>query len=217
MTFAQAAQKAIELAGKFDGHELPNDVNAFTKASATALAGQGLMGVARDNYGREGTSKSYVAGFAEVEVDVETGAFQIVDFVAVADVGTVLHPRNLQGQTYGGLMLGIGHAIGQHWVYDQHFGVPVAKRFYQTKPPSILDAPAKFTFAALDIPDPQTPVGVRGVGEAPVGAGFGAVVNAIADAVGHDVFHRAPVTADLILAALEAGGKAAHEPLTANI
>src|SRR5919202_3113323 len=50
MTLAQAAQKAIDLGGKYDGHELPKDVNAVTKASATALAGQGLMGVARDKY-----------------------------------------------------------------------------------------------------------------------------------------------------------------------
>ena len=54
MTLAQAAQKAIELGGKFDGHELPEDINAVTKTSATALAGQGLMGVARDNYPRDG-------------------------------------------------------------------------------------------------------------------------------------------------------------------
>jgi CO/xanthine dehydrogenase Mo-binding subunit len=216
MTLAQAAQKAIELGGKFDGHEVPEDVNAFTKTSAAALAGQGLMGVARDNYGRQGTSKSYVAGFAEVEVDIETGAYQILDYVAVADVGTVLHPRNLGGQIFGGIMLGIGHAIGQKWVYDQHYGVPVAKRFYQTKPPTILDAPANFTYAALDIPDPETPVGVRGVGEAPVGAGFGAIVNAIAAAVGDEIFKRAPVTADMILTALEAG-RPTHEALTANV
>ncbi len=60
-------------------------------------------------------------------------------------------------------------------------------------------------WAALDMPDPETPVGARGVGEAPVGAGFGAVVNAIAAAVGDEVFRRAPVTADKILMALEAG------------
>ena len=47
MTLAQAAQKAIELGGKYDGHELPKDINPFTQESATALAGQGLMGVAR--------------------------------------------------------------------------------------------------------------------------------------------------------------------------
>jgi CO/xanthine dehydrogenase Mo-binding subunit len=215
MTFAQAAAKAIELGGRYDGHELPADINAFTKTSATALAGQGLMGVARDNYGREGASKSYVAGFAEVEVDVETGAYQVLDYLAVADVGTVLHPRNLGGQILGGAMLGIGHALGQKWVFDQHYGVAIGKRFYHNKPPSILDAP-RMQWAALDIPDPQTPVGSRGVGEAPVGAGFGAVVNAIAAAVGDEVFRRMPVTSDMILMALE-HGRPMHEALTANI
>jgi CO/xanthine dehydrogenase Mo-binding subunit len=41
-------------------------------------------------------------------------------------------------------------------------------------------------------------VGVRGVGEPPVGAGYGAVLNALANAVGHDVFRRFPVTSDMI-------------------
>ena len=216
MTLAQAAQKAIELGGKFDGHELPEDVNAYTKRSATALAGQGLMGVARDNYGRDGASKSSVAGFAEVEVDVETGAYKVLDFLAVADVGTVIHPRNLGGQILGGVMLGFGHAHAQHWVFDQQYGVAVARRFYQTKPPTILDAPAHMQWAAVEEPDPETPVGARGIGEAPVGAGFGAVVNAIAAAVGDEVFKRAPVTADKILLALE-NGRPMHEALAANV
>lgn len=216
MSLAQVAQRAIDLGGKYDGHELPSDVNALTKESATALAGQGLMGVARDNYGRDGTSKSYVAGFAEVEVDVETGKYRIIDFLAVADVGTVLHPRNVGGQILGGIVQGLGHVLGQKWVYDQQYGVALATRFYHTKPPSILDVPTNMQWAALDIPDPETPVGVRGVGEAPVGAGFGAVANAIAAAVGYEVFRRAPVTADMILTSLEAG-KPMHEPLTANV
>jgi CO/xanthine dehydrogenase Mo-binding subunit len=49
-----------------------------------------------------------------------------------------------------------------------------------------------------------------------VGAGFGAIVNAIADAVGDEIFRRAPVTADMILSALEAG-RPTHEALTANV
>ena len=216
MTFAQAAQKAIEIGGKFDGHELPSDINAYTKTSASALAGQGLVGVAKDSYPRDGVSKSYVAAFAEVEVDVETGAYRVLDLLAVSDCGTVLHPRNLGGQVLGGIMLGLGHARGQHWVYDQHFGVPLAKRLHHSKPPTILDAPVRMQWAALDIPDPETPVGARGMGESPVGAGFAAVANAIANAVGHDVFRRAPIMADMILMALEIG-KPAHEPLTANI
>jgi CO/xanthine dehydrogenase Mo-binding subunit len=216
MTLAQAAQKAIELGGKFDGHEVPNDINAVTKASAAALAGQGLMGVARDNYPRDGVSHSFVAGFAEVEVDLETGKYQIVDYLAVADVGTVIHPHALGGQVLGRSMLGIAHAIGQHWVYDQHYGMPVAKRFYQNKPPTILDAPQKMAWDALNIADPETPVGARGIGEPPVAAGCCAVLNALADAVGDDVFKRAPVLVGTLLAALDAG-KPVQEPLTANI
>src|SRR5262245_31371344 len=122
MTLAQAAQKAIDLGGEFDGHELPTDINAYTKASATALAGQGLMGVAHDAYRHDGSTHSFVSAFAEVEVDVETGKYHIVDYLAVADVGTVIHPHALGGQVLGRSMLGIGHAIGQHWVYNQHYG-----------------------------------------------------------------------------------------------
>jgi xanthine dehydrogenase molybdenum-binding subunit len=216
MTFAQAGQKAIELGGKYDGHEVPDDINAFTKRSVAALAGQGLIAVARDSYPRDGQTQSYVAGFAEVEVDVETGHYQILEYVAVADVGTVINPRSLRGQTLGGSMLGIGHAICQKWVYDQHYGVPLAKRFHYNKPPTILDAPLSMYAEGLGLPDPETPVGARGVGEPPVGAGFGSVMNAIAAAVGDEVFRRSPVTADIILTSLEAGRRT-HEALTAHI
>jgi xanthine dehydrogenase molybdenum-binding subunit len=216
MTFAQAAQKAIELGGKYDGHEAPEDINAFTKRSLPGLAGMGLVAVAKDSYPRDGQTQSYTVGYAEVEVDVETGHFQILEFAAVADVGTVINPRSLQGQTFGGVMLGIGHAISQKWVYDQHYGVPLAKRFHYNRPPTILDKPIEMKFAAVNLPDPETPVGARGVGEPPVGAGYGAVMNALVAALGPDVFRRSPVTADVILASLEAG-RIAHEPLTAHI
>jgi len=102
-------------------------------------------------------------------------------------------------------------------VTDQHYGVPLATRFYQNKPPTILDAPLNFSGDAVNIPDPETPTGVRGVGEPPVGAAYGAIMNAIADAVGDEVFRRSPVTPDIILNALENGGTRTHEALTAHI
>jgi CO/xanthine dehydrogenase Mo-binding subunit len=216
MTFAQAAQKAIELGGIYDGHELPKEINNFTKTSASALAGQGLMGVARDSYPRDGQTHSFVASFAEVEVDVETGKYVITDFLAVADVGTVIHPHSLGGQVLGRSMLGISHAIGQKTVYDQHYGVPLATRFYQNRPPTILDAPQKMAWDAVNLPDPETPVGARGIGEPPVGGACAAVLNALSDALGDEVFRRAPVTADVILASLEAG-RPVGEHLTAHI
>jgi CO/xanthine dehydrogenase Mo-binding subunit len=216
MTFAQAAKRAVEIGGAYDGHELPQAINAFTKASATALAGQGLMGVARDSYPRDGATHSFVASFAEVEIDVETGKYHIVDFLAVADVGTIINPRSLGGQILGRSMLGISHAIGQKTVYDQHYGVALATRFYQNRPPSILDAPQQMTWAALNIPDPESPVGARGIGEPPVGGACAAVLNAISDALGDEIFRRAPVTLDMILTSLEAGHPVT-EGLTAHI
>ena len=162
----------------------PDDIHPVTKASATALAGQGLMGVAKDNYPRDGDTYAFVVGFAEVEVDVETGKTTLVDYLAVADVGTVINPRSLHGQILGGINLGVGHALQQKWVYDQHYGVPLAKRFYHNKPLTILDIPATMHTLALGMPDPETPTGARGVGEPPVGAGYGSVMNAIASAVG---------------------------------
>lgn len=205
MSLAQAAQHAIQLGGIYDGHELPKDINKATAASATALAGQGLMGVAKDNYPHDGATFSFVASFAEVEVDLETGKYHILDFLAYADAGTVVHPAAFGGQVLGRSMLGIGHAIGQKWVYDPHYGVAVAKRFHHTKPPTILDAPANMAWAAVGIPDPETPVGARGIGEPPVGGGCCAILNALTDALGDEVIRRAPVTPDTILASLEAG------------
>jgi len=217
MTLAQVAQKAIELGGKFDGHEVPEDINNFTKNSVKALAGQGLIAVAKDNYKRDGQSQSYVAGFAAVEVDTETGVVKVLDYVAMGDVGTILNPRGLKGQLFGGSMLGLGHAKTQRWAYDQQYGLALARRFYQNRPPTILDAPMAFDADAVNLADPETPTGVRGVGEPPVGAAYGAIMNAIADALGDEIFRRSPVTPDIVLTALENGGKRTHEPLTAHI
>ena len=216
LTLAQAAQHAIQLGGVYDGHEAPADVNNMTKASVAALAGQGLVAAAKDKYPHDGATHSYVASFAEIEVDVETGKYYLVDFLAYADVGTVIHPAALGGQVLGRSVLGIGHALGQKWVFDPHYGVMVSKRFHHSKPPTILDVPVNMQWEALDIPDPETPVGARGVGEPPVGGGCASVLNALSDALGDEIFRRAPVNLDTILTSLEAGRPVQH-PLMAHI
>jgi xanthine dehydrogenase molybdenum-binding subunit len=216
MTLAQAAQHAIKLGGIYDGHEAPAEVNKVTKASIAALAGQGLIASAKDKFPHDGQSFSYVACFAEVEADVETGKYHITDYLAVADVGTVIHPKALGGQITGRSVLGIGHAIGQKWVFDPQYGHFVSRRFYHTKPPTILDVPVNMQWAALDMPDPETPVGARGIGEPPVGGGCGAILNALSDALGDEIYRRAPVNLDTILTALEAG-RPMQDPLTAHV
>jgi xanthine dehydrogenase molybdenum-binding subunit len=216
LSYAEAAKRAIELGGRYDGHELPADIHAMTKAAAARLTGLGIMGVAKDTYPRDGDTYSFVAGFAEVEVDVETGVVKLVDYLGVGDVGTVVNPRSLVAQINGGCCLGIAHALHQKIVYDPHYGLSLSPRFYNSRPQTILDVPATMHAVALQIPDPETPVGARGVGEPPVGAGFGAVLNAIADAVGVDAFRRAPVTADVVLMSLT-HGRRLHDPLRAHL
>ena len=216
LTYAEAARRAIELGGRFDGHELPADINPATKMAAGVLTGLGLMGVAKDNYPRDGDTYSFVIGFAEVEVDVETGKVTLVDYLGVGDVGTVINPRSLLAQINGGSCLGIAHALFQNLIYDPQYGLSLGRRFHNTRPLTILDIPSRLQADALGTPDPETPTGARGVGEPPVGAGYGAVMNAIADAVGVDVFRRAPVTSDIILMSLE-NGRRMHDPLRAHL
>jgi CO/xanthine dehydrogenase Mo-binding subunit len=216
MTFAKAAERAIQLGGVYDGHEVPKELNGMTKTSAANLAGLGLMGVARDNLPRDGSTYSFMAGFAEVEVDVETGVYHVVEYLGVVDVGTVIHPNGLAGQIHGGGIQGMGHLRSQKIVIDPHYGASLAKRLYNNKPPTMLDSPTKMTWAAVELPDPSNPIGAKGIGEPSVGAGGGSVLCALAEAVGYGLLQRTPVQPEMIMTSL-AAGKPAYEPLTAFI
>ncbi len=207
LSFAEAARAAIRRGGKYSGGVVPESLNDVTKRSVEGLAGEGLVAAAKDEYGREGSNFSWVVSFAEVELDVETGEIRILDLASTADCGTVIHPRSLAAQTNGGVVQGIGMAMSQRWVFDPKWGVSFSKRFYTARPPGILDVPRSPRFAAVGLPDPQTPVGAKGIGEPPVGAGEAAYVCAVADAMGGACLCRTPVTSDMILAELEGPGR----------
>ena len=132
------------------GRVLPGEREAFSGVGTPASCQRHRL-CAKDNYKRDGATYSFVAAFSEVEVDVETGVYHILDYHMVADVGTVIHPRALGGQILGRSILGIGHAIGHKWVYDQRYGVALAKRFYQNKPPTILDLPVNMGWSAVEL------------------------------------------------------------------
>ena len=215
MSFARAARRAITLRGKYSGYEMAEDLNAMTVASVGALRGQGLIGAAKDNYGREGSTWSFVVGFALVELDVETGQVDLKEYTGVTDCGTVVHPRSLAAQIHGGGVQGFGIALSQKMLYDPQWGVAFAKRFYTARPPGILDVPLEMKWGAVGIPDPQTPVGAKGIGEPPVGAGSAAIASAIADALGQCLC-RTPLTLDVILAALE-GREQPYGPLEIHV
>lgn len=203
MTLGAVAERAISMGGEYDGHVLPDDIHEQTVPAAQMLAGQGLMGIARDNYGGEGSIYSWVAGFALVELDEETGMVALKEYLGVTDCGTVLHPRSLGAQVLGGSIQGMGMAMTQRWVFDPQWGVPFANRFYTARPPGILDMPPDVRWASVGIADPTSPVGAKGIGEPPVGAGAAALTCAVADAMGGRCLCRTPLTPDIILAELE--------------
>ena len=197
ITFAKAAERAIQLGGKFDGHEVPKELNGMTKASAAALAGLGLMGVARDNLPRDGQTYSFLAAFIEIEVDVETGVYHIVDYLAVADVGTVMHPNSLGGQIHGGAVQGFGHVRSQKLVYDPHYGASLAKRLHHQQAADDPRHPgARCAGRPSTCPIRPTRSGPKGIGEPAIGAGGGALICALADAVGDGLIRRTPVHPD---------------------
>jgi xanthine dehydrogenase molybdenum-binding subunit len=215
MTYAEAAQRAVELGGKFSGHEVPDDLNPMTKASAAGVAGSGLVGVARDNMQQVGTVPALAAGFIEIELDTETGKYEILDYLGVADCGTVIHPMGLAAQVKSGAIMGFGLAGLERHIYDPQNGLPGNVGLLQSKPPSYLDVPSVLHSAAVDVADPMNPIGAKGIGEPVEGCAAAALVCAISEALGGHYFNRTPIVADLVVNAA-AGRAQSHGPLDVN-
>jgi xanthine dehydrogenase molybdenum-binding subunit len=199
LTYAEAAQRAIDLGGKFSGENPPEDIHQITKLAVEGIAGTGLVGVAKDNLPMEGDVPALACGFASVEVDVETGEVELLDYVGIADCGTVIHPQGLSQQMKGATVWGIGMAMFERQIYDPQNGLPGNMGFEQCKPPTYLDVPSTMSWDAVDLPDPQNPVGTRGIGEPPMGAAAAAIVCAISDALDGHVFKRTPIVPDMIV------------------
>jgi CO/xanthine dehydrogenase Mo-binding subunit len=215
MSYAEAAQQAIRLGGKYDGHELPKDINPMTQASATAIAGTGLVGVAKDTLPMKGAPAAFAAAFIEIELDVETGKHVILDYLGVADCGTVIHPAGLETQIKSGAVQGFGVATSERIVYDPQNGMPASVGFYQAKPPTYGDVAQRFRTSAVDLPDPSSPLGTKGIGEPLLGCGAAALLCALSEAVGGHAFNRTPIVPDMILNHL-AGRAPSHGPLQVN-
>ena len=202
MTFSEIAISAIKKAGKYSGFEVPEDINILTKNSVKGLAGSGLIGVAKDKAPYEKMPPANAVGFMKIELDLETGKHEILDYVGTPDCGTVIHPKGLAHQIKGGAVMGIGMAALERIVYDPQNGLPANVGFYQAKPPSYLDVPSKMEVDFVNKPDPQNPMGVRGIGEPLMGCAAAALLSAISDALGGVYFNRTPIVPDMIINAL---------------
>lgn len=153
------------------------------------------------------SAPGFTAHVARVRVDEETGRVQVLDYLAVHDVGCAINPAEVEGQIHGGVAQGIGWALLEEIPYDgdgrlagsslMDYALPTADRI-----------PAIDTML-VEIPAPDGPFGARGVGEPPIIPGAAAIANAILDATGvrPDTL---PMTPPRVVAAL--GARASTQP-----
>jgi CO/xanthine dehydrogenase Mo-binding subunit len=101
---------------------------------------------------------------AAVEIDVETGAVEILDYAAVHDAGTVVNPRSLDGQIIGGTAQGVATALLEELVFDGR-GQPLSTTFMDFLMPTAMEAP-ELKIGHEETPSPITVHGIKGGGEA---------------------------------------------------
>ncbi|HSM19741.1 MAG TPA: molybdopterin cofactor-binding domain-containing protein, partial [Hyphomicrobiales bacterium] len=137
----------------------------------------------------------------EVEIDPDTGVTEIVKFVAVDDVGTVINPIIVHGQVQGGVAQGIGQAMFEQGVYDDT-GQFVTGSYMDYCLPRAGDLPPIVSEVTVT-PCPHNPLGVKGCGEMGTIGSTPAVINAITDAIGNNELSM-PATAEKVWQAIRA-------------
>ncbi len=120
---------------------------------------------------------------AEVEIDPDTGAVDIVTYTAVDDPGVMLDPRIVEGQVQGSIANGLGQALTENAVYDSGSGQLVAGSFMDYGMPHAHTMPLELREAVHSVPATSNPLGVKGTGEAGTTAAIAAVMNAISNAI----------------------------------
>lgn len=148
----------------------------------------------------KGAAPSFAVNLADVEFDPETGASWVTRFTAIQDAGRAIHPDFVEGQMQGGAAQGIGWALNEAYLFDGN-GVMENAGFLDYRIPVASDLPM-IDAVIVEVPSPEHPLGVRGVGETPICAPMAAVTTALSQAAGRWLCDL-PLTPARVLAALE--------------
>ena len=143
----------------------------------------------------------FAAAFAEVDVDVETGAVKILRLVSSHDVGRAINPLIVEGQILGGAAQGLGYALSEGFCFDPKSGTALNQWFLDLRTPSILDVP-DIEPVMVELGEPTHPFGAKGCSEISYVGVAPAIANAIFHATGARVTEL-PMTPDVVLRALE--------------
>jgi len=178
----------VEAVAWEDGHAKPVSSNAgdFEPLSLKDIAAKfsatgGPIG-ATGTVNAGGQAPGFSTQFCDVEVDPETGRVEILRFVAAQDAGRAIHPSYVEGQIQGGVVQGIGWALNEEYIYDEDGRMSNAG-FLDYRVPVASDVPM-IEPIVVEVPNPNHPFGVKGVGEVSICPPMAAIANAVADAVG---------------------------------
>ena len=131
---------------------------------------------------------TYGAHGVVVEVDPQSGEYEVLKVASVFDVGKVIHPAIVRGQCVGGMIQGLGTAICEGYIYDEE-GRLLNPSFTDNKIPTAKDLPAEIESLAVETAQLDGPFGARGVGEHPMISVAPALGNAIHQATGAELLH----------------------------
>ncbi len=136
----------------------------------------------------------YCAQVADVEVDLDTGHVTIKRLVSVNDVGKAIHPQHVEGQIEGAVAQSVGWTLLENYLQEE--GVTITPYLSNYLIPSVADVAEEIVPVILEIPDPQGPLGARGMAEMPFLPTAPAIAAALHDALGvwYDVLPFTPET-----------------------
>jgi carbon-monoxide dehydrogenase large subunit len=173
--------------GRFTVKGTNHSVGLFDVARATAERGdlppdlRGQLAAACEKTVAE-ASFPYGCQVCEVEVDPDTGAVTLANYVAVDDVGRAVNPLIIHGQVHGGIAQGAGQALMEHVHYDPETGQLLAGSFMDYAMPRACDLPFYAT-ALSEVPSATHPLGIRPAGEGGTVPALAVIINAIVDAL----------------------------------
>ncbi|HJW91457.1 MAG TPA: molybdopterin cofactor-binding domain-containing protein [Anaerolineales bacterium] len=190
----------VEGLAQANGHKLPlQDVLAAMQAEGRQpRALYEYWAPTTQPLGEEGDMHfafSFGAQAAEVEVNTLTGEVSVLQIISANDVGRAINPLGLQGQVEGGVVMGVGNALTEHFIVEE--GRIVTDRLARYRMPNILHTPEIISIV-VEHQAEEGPFGAKGVGELSSIPTSPAITNAIYNAVGVRV-DRLPVDQELIL------------------
>lgn len=168
---------------RFDKGVFSHNGNSLDfKSLAKEISGSGASISVSASVHPQRFGPGFATHIVDVEVDPETGKVAILRYTAIQDVGKAIHPSYAEGQMHGGVVQGIGWALNEEYYYDEEGHLRNAS-LLDYRMPTAFDLPMIET-VMVEIPCPNHPYGVRGVGEVPIVPPPAAIANAVYDAVG---------------------------------